>query len=116
MTATRIVLALTLATLAGCDDRIGDYPALLPTDQILAEPAIPRHAAEAASDPTALSDGLRRRADAISVPARGAQSDQLAARADALRERAAELAKTSLDACPEGAAPCAGPQTTPPSD
>ncbi|MBD9525289.1 MULTISPECIES: hypothetical protein [Paracoccus] len=118
MTANRIGWALALLALAGCDDRIGDYPDLLPTDQILAEPNVPAHAADAATDPTAATDALKSRAARISgtAPAPVAADPALSRRADALRARAAELANTPLDACPEGAAPCADPDTPPASD
>lgn len=66
--------ALTLALLAGCAG--GDaYPDLLPTDLILAEPALPAHAAPAASGgapvaaaTTGRADALRARADALRGP------------------------------------------------
>ncbi|MDS9468386.1 hypothetical protein RGQ15_12490 [Paracoccus sp. MBLB3053] len=129
MTAARIGLALAMLTLAGCDDRMGDYPALLPTEQMLAEPTLPGHAADASTDPAAVSGELRGRAAALSTstpetvetgltgPAGNRKSAiaggqgtgpdaELSSRAAALRARAAELSKTSLDGCPDGAASC----------
>lgn len=122
MTAIRMVLALTLAALAGCDDRIGDYPALLPTDQILAEPAVPGHAADSASDPAAMTAGLQGRRSTLTSQAPGpvASDAALSGRADALRARAGALSKATLGSCPEGRA-CAGqtdaaPSATPTDD
>ncbi|MDT1061232.1 hypothetical protein RM190_05125 [Paracoccus sp. CPCC 101403] len=112
MTAKRNCLALAaLLALAGCDDRIGDYPSLLPTDQLLAEPALPSHAADVAQSPQATSDALTGRAKGLAnrTPAPAVGAAELSARADALRERAAQLSKTSLDACPDGAATCESP-------
>ncbi|MTH77499.1 hypothetical protein [Paracoccus aestuariivivens] len=110
MTARQIGWVLALLALTGCDDRIGDYPALLPTNQILAEPALPAHAADAAKDPTATTDALRGRAAGLTARAAGpvAHDPDLADRADALRARANELSNASLDACPKGA-PCDDP-------
>ncbi|WP_209021242.1 hypothetical protein [Paracoccus ravus] len=106
MTARRIALACALLALAGCDDRIGDYPELLPTDQILAEPNLPAHAAESARDPSAATAGLTSRASALkaNTPGQVANDESMSGRADALRARADALAQTQLDACPEGAA------------
>lgn len=115
MTAGQIGLALGLMVLAGCDDRLGDYPQLLPTDQILADPAIPGHASATAQDPAAVTQDLQGRAAALSkstpapvatgLRARGPAApvmedgSALAQRAEALRKRAAGLAATSLDDC-----------------
>lgn len=67
--------ALALA-LAGCGgDDAGRFPALLPTQQILAEPVLPEHAAPAAASPApteaeaaSRAEALRRRAGALSGP------------------------------------------------
>ncbi|ODT59610.1 MULTISPECIES: hypothetical protein [Paracoccus] len=66
-------LSLVL-TLAACAEGQG-YPALLPTDRILAEPALPAHATAARTDPapfraasSARADALRARADALRGP------------------------------------------------
>lgn len=76
-----LILVLTLAACAGGEG----YPDLMPTDVILAEPALPTHATAARTDPapleavtTARADALRARADAL----RGPVVDQ------ALRDRA----------------------------
>lgn len=111
MRARRNGLALAaLLALAGCADRIGDYPALLPTDELLAEPDLPAHAADAATSDAGVAGGLQGRASGLAsrVPAPAASDEDLTARADALRDRAAELSNTSLDACPPGA-PCDEP-------
>lgn len=103
---------LALAVVAGCSDRIGDYPALLPTDQVVAEPHVPAHAKDAATDPQATSAALSARAEGLrATGAAGPGTDAaLAARAEALRARAAALRQTRLD-CPDGQADCAAPVT-----
>lgn len=67
----------TCATLilSACHNGAADYPALLPTQQILAEPTLPDHSASAAVDPeatqaatSARADALRRKADALNAP------------------------------------------------
>lgn len=105
---------LAAGALAGCSNRIGDYPALLPTDQVLAEPQLPGHARDAARDPQQTRDALSARAAGLSASAgAGPGSDSaLTARAEALRARAAALRKTSLD-CPEGQADCPPPAAEP---
>ncbi|HWL59083.1 MAG TPA: hypothetical protein VNQ78_20725 [Paracoccus sp. (in: a-proteobacteria)] len=116
MTVTRNGLALAaLLALAGCDDRMGDYPALLPTDQLLAEPRLPQHAAEVAASPDSVAHGLEGRAAGLrsGPPAPTGTGADLAARADALRSRAATLSNKSLDACPDGAASCDEPAPAP---
>ncbi|WP_347268507.1 hypothetical protein [Paracoccus sp. (in: a-proteobacteria)] len=88
---------LALAALAGCGDMTGDYPALMPTDRLLAAPELPAHAADAATDPgpaTAALD-VRGRALAGQGGAAPAGSD-LQSRARALRERAQALAAEPL--------------------
>lgn len=98
---------LTAGVLGGCSDRMGDYPKLLPTNQVLAESHIPDHAAEAARSPQETEQALRARAAGLSAsggPGPGSDTE-LTARAKALQNRAATLRKTSLD-CPEGGQDC----------
>lgn len=57
--------------LAACVDPGGDYPALLPSDQILAEPSLSPEAADPATVETALAaraSALRARAEALRGP------------------------------------------------
>ena len=63
-----------LLLLAACSDG-DDYPRLLPTNQILAEPVLPAHAAPVADAPEAVAAqadaraaALRARADALRGP------------------------------------------------
>ena len=69
-------LILTLL-IAACSEG-GEFPALLPTDQVLAEPALPAHATAGRADP---------------APVEGATL----ARAEALRARAAALQRPVVD-------------------
>lgn len=71
----RHALILTcVAALAACTGESDTYPSLLPTDRILAEPALPDHAPQAASsvavdaEAQARADALRQRADALRGP------------------------------------------------
>lgn len=71
----RAPLFLCLVPLAGCVDPGGDYPRLLPTEAILAEPVLPPHAADAVTTPAAVgqtttsrADALRAKADALRRP------------------------------------------------
>ncbi|MGN7869895.1 hypothetical protein [Paracoccus sp. 22332] len=71
----RHALILTcVAALAACTGEADTYPSLLPTDRILAEPALPDHAPHAASsvavdaEAQARADALRQRADALRGP------------------------------------------------
>ena len=72
----RILTLIACAPLlSGCGGEADPYPRLLPTDRILAEPALPDHAPEAARSPaaveaeaTARAADLRRRADALRGP------------------------------------------------
>lgn len=64
-----------LVTLAACNPQADAYPDLLPTAQILAEPTLPDHSAEAVASPEAVdaqagarADALRRRAEALKKP------------------------------------------------
>lgn len=68
------LLALT-GTLAACGGPDGDYPALVPMEELLATPGIPEHAATAMADPAPTQgdlDGqaaaLRARAEALRHP------------------------------------------------
>lgn len=115
----RLILgAVALTGLAACGDDTRDYPALLPTAEMLAEPAIPRHAADAATDDS-LGPSLEARGKALAGRAGGAPvagSADLNARAEALRARARALSQQSLDSagpagCPAGQADCAGQST-----
>ena len=109
----RLILgAVALAGLAACGDDTRDYPALLPTADVLAEPAIPSHAADAAADDS-LGAALDARGKALAGRAGGppmTDSADLQARADALRSRARDLSQQSLDApdCPTDQPDCAG--------
>lgn len=106
-----IAASLALLGLSACGDDSGDYPALLPTEQMLAEPALPAHAADVARQDN-LAPALQARAGALSGRAPAPATDQaaLARRAQALRDRAAALARQPLDsaatACPDDAPEC----------
>lgn len=104
---------LATGVLGGCNDRTGDYPKLLPTDQVLAEPRIPDHAAGAARNPLETQQALSSRAAGLSASGAAGPGTHsaLAARARALQSRAAVLRKTSLD-CPEGGQDCPAPAPT----
>lgn len=94
----RLIPLATLVALAGCGDPGGrPYPQLLPLSQLNAPPAVPAHAAEAATDPAAVESSLRARQAAARrhAPVSPATGDAaLAARAAALRARADALAAT----------------------
>ena len=85
----RLILgAVALTGLAACGDDTRDYPALLPTADVLAEPAIPGHAADAAADDS-LGAALDARGKALAGRAGGppmTDSADLQARADALKK------------------------------
>ena len=106
----RLILgAVALTGLAACGDDTRDYPALLPTAEVLADPSIPSHAAADHS----LGAALDARGKALAGRAGGppmARNADLHARADALRARAAILSRQSLDApdCPADQPDCAG--------
>ena len=104
---------LATGVLGGCNDRTGDYPKLLPTDQVLAEPRIPDHAAGAARNPLETQQALSSPAAGLSASGAAGPGTHsaLAARARALQSRAAVLRKTSLD-CPEGGQDCPAPAPT----
>ncbi|RMC30992.1 hypothetical protein [Paracoccus alkanivorans] len=67
----QIALCAALSLLSACADRGGDYPSLLPMDQLLAEPELPPDGADptvATSATQARADALRARADALRRP------------------------------------------------
>lgn len=105
-----IIGITALAALAGCDDG-RDYPALMPTEQVLAPPALPAHAQDAARDPAVATDALAARGAALAGRGAGgsvADATALDRRAEALRARAKALSQRSLDsACPEDQPDCA---------
>lgn len=99
--------------LAACGGERSDYPSLLPTDQVLAEPALPGHAADAATDPGVASGALDMRGRSLSARAggRGTDSADLAARAEALRQRAEALTRRDPGDCPTDQPDCdTGPE------
>lgn len=122
----RLACAAALA-LAGCGDQAAEYPALMPTDQLLASPTLPAHALDAADSVDATAGGLTAQRDALHgradrAIAQGGRTGDLAARADALRERARVLAATPVNGdpaenCDAGDADCtAPPETESPQD
>lgn len=84
-------------SLFGCSDSLSDYPVLLPTDSLLAEPAIPGHAQIAASSPDQVKADLEAAGQALAVGSTEitaqnvANKDELNARAEELRRRARAL-------------------------
>ncbi|AGT09286.1 hypothetical protein [Paracoccus aminophilus] len=115
-----LALALSLPLLA-CGDTVTDYPKLAPTDQLLAPPAIPAHAQEAAAAPERVRDGLEAegrglKGRAAATGSRPVDNRDLTARAAALRARAEALKQAdvpsggaSMTNCPEGQTDCAAP-------
>ena len=108
--------ALALAGLAACGDRTHDYPALLPTAEVLAEPRIPGHAADAARDDS-VGPSLEARGKALAAQAGGpshSSDSDLQARAKALQARAKALSQQPLDDsaagpdCPADQPDCTG--------
>ena len=102
-----------------CTDGSGDYPRLLPTEQILAEPALPDHAGPATSSADPVRDTVeaqgaatRSRADAIPDPV---DDGALAARAADLRRRA-EALRNQTDAPPDCPADATTPDCPQPAD
>ncbi|WBU57812.1 hypothetical protein [Paracoccus sediminicola] len=92
-----------IVLLSGCADSSVDYPALLPTDQLLAPPSIPGHAEIAATSPDqvvsdlesagaalAVSSAEVTAADPVDAPALDSRAEALRRRAEALRQRDAE--------------------------
>lgn len=65
-----LTLCVVIPVMSACADNQDDYPALMPTDQLLAEPKL----SPAASAPEATTENVESKADA------------LRARADALRQ------------------------------
>lgn len=70
-----LALAFCPLALSACDPQAAKYPSLLPTDQILAEPALPAHSRALPQTPEAVAaptlseaEALRRRADALRGP------------------------------------------------
>lgn len=92
---------LTCLLLSACADHGVDYPALMPTDQLLAEPSIPGHAEIAATSPDQVAADLAAAGAALAVSqaevtAADVSNDaELTARAEALRKRAAALSAES---------------------
>lgn len=105
-----IIGIAALAALAGCGDG-RDYPALMPTEQVLAPPALPGHAQDAAQDPGTATDALAARGAALSGRGTGGSVADAAAldrRAEALRARAKALSQRRLDdACAPDQPDCA---------
>ena len=63
---TALMLACAGAALtAACTQDAGDYPRLLPTAQVLAEPVLPEHAAPVAQDPAPVTTAVNDRAEAL---------------------------------------------------
>ncbi len=109
--ALTMQLGLASIGLAACGDYAADYPTLAPTDELLAPPHIPAHAAGALRSPDAVNSELA--ADHAKINARanvarhqGPSSGDLAERARALRVRAASLSQTAIEgeAAPEDTA------------
>ncbi|WP_378943125.1 hypothetical protein [Paracoccus sp. R86501] len=72
MTHTLRLALILVATLAACGGE-GDYPELLPTSQLLAEPAVPVHAQTAVADPAPVEAATISRAEALRARARALQ-------------------------------------------
>ncbi len=109
MDLARMIGIAALAALSGCGDG-RDYPALMPTDQVLAQPTLPGHAADVASDPAVVTGALEARGAALAGQGGGGSVADRAAlnrRAEALRARAKALSQRALDACPEDQPDCA---------
>ncbi|MDB6178561.1 hypothetical protein PAF17_13750 [Paracoccus sp. Z330] len=71
----RLFAPFALLPLMACHSGGVDYPDLLPTQQILAEPTLPDHSGNAATTPDqetadamARADSLRRKAESLSTP------------------------------------------------
>ena len=102
-------LLVPLLMLGACGDSSGDYPALIPTDRLLAEPAIPGHAGIAASNPDQVVSDLQAAGAALAVSqnevtaADVTDDAALTARAKALRAKAATLS-AEAPACADPAA------------
>lgn len=124
----KTLLSLSVsALLSACGGGGDDYPRLLPTQAILAEPTLPEHAGAAANDAAPIKDAVkaqgnaaRASADAIPDPV---DPDNLAARAADLRRRAEALRQTDTaaaapDDCPTETDPdqCPATDTEPPAE
>lgn len=75
MPAARHLPLIALICLSACAGQDDGYPSLLPTERILAEPALPDHAGPATASPAAIdaeaearAAALRRRAEALRGP------------------------------------------------
>lgn len=113
----RVLTLITLGLLAACSDGSEDYPRLLPTQQILAEPALPDHAGDAAASEAPVRDAVkaqgataRSAADTIPDPVDDAA---LNARAADLRRRAEALRNQSTGDCDPGDSSADCPQPAP---
>lgn len=94
-------LLLGVMLLAACGDDSRDYPALIPTDQLLAEPAIPGHAGIAAGSPDQVASDLAAAGSALNVSSAQVTAEvpvepALSDRAAALRRRADTLSNADL--------------------
>lgn len=103
---------LAALMLAACGDSSGDYPALMPTEQLLAEPAIPGHATIAASNPDQVVSDLQSEGAALAVSqaevtaADVTDDAALTARAEALRKKASALSAKSTACADPTATDC----------
>ncbi|WP_223252124.1 hypothetical protein [Paracoccus mutanolyticus] len=96
---------------------MGDYPALMPTDQLLAEPALPAHAAEARrSRPCRRCAGVARRCPVPARRRRTRRDGRPGPARQRLRARAEALSRRSLDDCPDGAGTCDADTDTDPTE
>jgi hypothetical protein len=112
--AVIIGIAALLAQ-AGCRGG-ADYPALAPTEEVLAPPTLPDHARHAASEPIAETEAMTRRGQALTgngAGGSGADAAALERRASALRARAKALSQRSLETCPEDQPDCPAPAAAP---
>lgn len=98
---TGIAVLMATLPLLGCGDRSGDYPTLLPTDQVLAEPSIPGHAQIAANSPDQVVADLETAGAALAVSSAEVTANTsvadaaLNSRAETLRQRAAALRRAA---------------------
>ncbi|MFD1796031.1 hypothetical protein FQV27_02305 [Paracoccus aurantiacus] len=102
-------LGFPVLLLAACGDDGIDYPALLPTDQVLAEPSIPGHAQIAAGSPDQVRSDLEAAGQALNVSAAEVTQQDVADEA-ALEDRAAALRRRAQALAAEPA-DCATPET-----
>lgn len=117
----RILPLFTLGLLAACSAGTDDYPRLLPTQQILAEPALPDHAAPAIEADRPVRDTVEAQGaatrgageaipDPVDAASLNARAADLRRRAEALRNQDAE---TGSETCPSGATSSDCPQPAP---